>query len=277
MQHLLKFVSVFQALILALALVITVTFATTLKAADVSGTILETMDAAGYTYMNLDTGTQKLWVAIPQSKVTVGEKVAVVEGMEMKNFHSNSFDRTFDSIIFSPGLVGSASMSPHSTSTPPNTPKPQEGPADDSFASAVAAERAATGGGAAPVQPTQGSAGSMGAIVPFTEAEVEKADGENSYTVGEIFEQAQELNGKKVRVRGQVVKFNANIMGRNWLHLQDGTGDPMQNTHDLVVTTTDQLNSPTVVTIEGTVAAERDFGAGYKYAVIVEDSVILSQ
>ena len=161
MQHLLKFVSVFQTLMPALALVLTVTFATTLKAADISGTILETMDAAGYTYMNLDTGTQKLWVAIPQSKVTVGEKVAVVEGMEMKNFHSNSFDRTFDSIIFSPGLVGSASMSPHTTSTT-NTPKPQEGPTDDSFASAVAAERAATGGGAAPVQPTQGSTGSMG-------------------------------------------------------------------------------------------------------------------
>ena len=277
MQHLLKFVSFFQAPLLALALVLTIMSASPTNAADISGTILETMDAAGYTYMNLDTGTQKLWVAVPQSKVTVGEKVSVVEGMEMKNFHSNSFDRTFDAIIFSPGLVGSASMSPHTTSTPENPPKPQESSADDSFAAAVAAERAVSGGGAAPVQPTQGSAGSMGAIVPFTEAEVEKADGENSYTVGEIFEQAQELNGKKVRVRGQVVKFNANIMGRNWLHLQDGTGDPMQNTHDLVVTTTDQLNSPKVITIEGTVAAEKDFGAGYKYAVIVEDSVILSQ
>lgn len=276
-QHLSKSISVLRASILMFALVFTVSAASELTAANITGTIKETMDAAGYTYMNLATGDQNLWVAIPQSKVKVGDKVSVVEGMEMKNFHSNSFDRTFDAIIFSPGMVGAASLSPHGTSAPQPTPVPQKGSADDSFSSAVAAERAATGGGAAPVQPSQGSAGSMGAVVPFTETEVERADGENSYTVGEIFEQAQDLDGKKVRVRGQVVKFNANIMGRNWLHLQDGTGDPMQNTHDLVVTTADQLSSPNVITIEGVVAADRDFGAGYKYVVIVEDSVILSQ
>jgi len=106
---------------------------------------------------------------------------------------------------------------------------------------------------------------------------LKKAEGENGFTVAEIFEQAKDLDGKKVRVRGQVVKFNANIMGRNWLHLQDGSGDPMQNTHDLVVTTTDQLSSPKVITIEGVVAADKDFGAGYNYVVIIEDSVIVKQ
>ena len=80
-----------------------------------------------------------------------------------------------------------------------------------------------------------------------------------------------------MRVRGQVVKYNANIMGRNWLHLQDGSGDPMQNTHDLVVTTTEQLSGPKVITIEGVVAADKDFGAGYKYVVLVEDSTIVTQ
>ena len=162
-------------------------------------------------------------------------------------------------------------MSPHGNPAPP---KPSS---DDSFAAAVEAERGTSSGGAAPIQPQQGSAGSMGAIAPFSETEVEKAEGETGFTVAEIFEQAEELNGKKVRVRGQVVKFNANIMGRNWLHLQDGSGDPMQNTHDLVVTTTDQLSSPKVITIEGVVAADKDFGAGYNYAVIIEDSAIVKQ
>lgn len=240
-------------------------------AAEITGTILETMDAAGYTYLNLDTGDAKVWVAIPQSEVAKGEKVSALEGMKMKNFHSNSLDRTFASIIFSPGLVGAAPMSPH------GQPPPQQAPADDSFAAAVAAERQASDSAAPPIQPQQGSAGSQGAVVPFTETEVEKAEGENSFTVAEIFDQAKELNGKKVRVRGQVVKFNANIMGRNWLHLQDGSGDPMQNTHDLVVTTTDQLNGPKVITIEGVVAADKDFGAGYKYVVLIEDSTIVTQ
>ena len=240
-------------------------------AADITGTVTETMDAAGYTYMNLDTGDKKIWVAIPQTEVAEGVKVSAVEGMEMKDFHSNSFDRTFDSIIFSPGLAGAVPKSPHGQSAPA-TPS-----ADDSFAAAVQAERSASSGGAAPIQPQQGSAGSMGAIAPFSETEVEKAEGENSFTVAEIFEQAQDLSGKKVRVRGQVVKYNANIMGRNWLHLQDGSGDPMQNTHDLVVTTTDQLNSPKVITIEGVVTADKDFGAGYKYVVLVEDSAIIEQ
>ena len=48
-------------------------------------------------------------------------------------------------------------------------------------------------------------------------------------------------------------------MGRNWLHLQDGTGDPMNNTHDLVVTTTAEIGTPDIITVEGTLAAEQGF------------------
>ena len=257
------------AVILALCLLCTPV--QKIAAAELAGTILETMDAAGYTYMHLDTGEQQIWVAIPQSEVSKGEKIAVLEGMEMKNFHSNSFNRTFESIIFSPGLVGAAPASPHGQTAPPAAP------ANDSFAAAVEAERKASSGGAAPIQPQQGSAGSMGAVAPFTETEVEKAEGENSFTVEEIFAQAKELDGQKVRVRGQVVKYNANIMGRNWLHLQDGSGDPMHNTHDLVVTTTEELSGPNVITVEGTVAADKDFGAGYKYVVLIENSTIVTQ
>lgn len=243
-----------------------------LWAADITGTITETMDAAGYTYMNIDTGQGGVWVAIPQTSVAKGENISVREGMVMKDFHSNAFDRTFDSIVFSPGVVGTAPASPHGSSAKKSDEQ------QDPFAAAVVAEQSNSGaGGAAPIEPQQGSSGSMGAIAPFSETMVEKADGENSYTVAEIYDQAKELDGKRIRVRGQVVKFNANIMGRNWLHLQDGTGDPMLNTHDLVVTTTDELGSPKVITVEGVVAVDKDFGAGYTYAVIVEDGAIVSQ
>ena len=248
----------------------TVLFIPQSSRADMSGTILETMDAAGYTYIHMDSGQEKLWVAIPQSKVVTGEQIIVLDGMEMKDFRSNSLDRTFGSIIFSPGIAGSVPASPQGKSAEPKPEKDQ----DDSFAAALQEERGSSGA-AKPIEPVQGSTGSMGAIAPFAEINVEKAEGENGYTVSELFEKATALNGKKVRVRGQLVKYNANIMGKNWLHLQDGSGDPMKNTHDLVVTTTEEVSGPKIITIEGTLAAEKDFGAGYKYTVIIEDSTVL--
>lgn len=240
-----------------------------------SGTIAETMNAAEYTYVLIDNGTAKTWVALPRTEVAAGDQISVMPGMQMNDFHSNTLDRTFDSIIFSPGIVAAKPASPHGRTkpqSPTGAPGEQQTGSSDSFAAAVAAERGSAA--AAPVQPTQGSAGSMGAVAPFAETSVEKAAGENSYTVEEIFSRAKELDGKTVRVRGQVVKFNANIMGKNWLHIQDGTGDPMKNSHDLVVTTTDQLSGPKIITVEGTVAADRDFGAGYTYQVIIENAVL---
>jgi aspartyl/asparaginyl-tRNA synthetase len=92
--------------------------------------------------------------------------------------------------------------------------------------------------------------------------------------VGECFEQAKNLNSKTVRVRGKVMKVSRMIMGKNWLHIQDGTGNPLKNEHDLVVTTADEPAVDAVVTVEGTLNANRDFGAGYKYEVIIEDAKV---
>ncbi len=69
------------------------------------GTVVETMDAGGYTYVQLENDGQKHWVAIPESQVKVGDEVELVAGMEMRNFKSKSLDRTFDTIIFSQGLM----------------------------------------------------------------------------------------------------------------------------------------------------------------------------
>ena len=232
----------------------------------IEGTVQETMDAAGYTYVNLSTDQGPRWIAIPQTDIAKGASLSFAPGMEMKDFRSNSLNRTFETIIFSPGLAGKKPASPHGTMA---SAKAQ---AADPFEAAVQAERQV----AAPqAQINQASGGSQGAIAPFSEISVEKAEGDNSYTVGELFDKREELAGQKIRVRGQVVKFNANIMGRNWLHIQDGTGDPMHNTHDLVVTTSAEIDSPEVVVVEGTLIADKDFGAGYKYAVLIEEATII--
>lgn len=228
---------------------------------NLNGTVLETMDSGGYTYLQLDTGAGKPWVAIPQAKVTVGDKISCLPGMVMKNFSSKTLGRTFDSIVFSGGLAG-ATKPPHAAM----------GGGGDSFASAVAAE-----GGAAPASQVQaaGSGGSLGAIAPASEIKVEKASGDNAYQVADAFAKSHELNGKTVRIKGQVVKFSPMIMGRNWVHLQDGTGDPMSNTHDLVLTTGATVKEGDVITMEGVLTSNKDFGAGYKYDAIVEEAKIV--
>jgi len=237
-----------------------------------TGKILETMDAGGYTYMKIDTGATQPWVAIPQSQVKVGDEVTYQPGMVMNNFSSKTLNRTFESIVFSSGLVG-ASAAPHGGGAMGGMQNPHsKGTAQgggDSFASAVQAEGGAP---AASQQQAAGSGGSLGAMAPFTEIKVEKAAGENAYTVNEIFEQTEALNGKTVRIQGKVVKFSPMIMGRNWIHLQDGTGDPMSNTHDLVVTTSEEIKVDDTVTVEGVLTANKDFGAGYKYVAIVEEA-----
>ncbi len=233
------------------------------------GTILETMDSGGYTYLQIDTGLNKPWVAIPQSAVKVGEQVNCQPGMVMKNFSSKTLNKTFDTIVFSSGLTGAADSSQNggmmgSMGNPHKKGASTGG--DDSFASAIQAES----GRAAVQQPVAGSGGSLGAIAPFTEIKVEKASGDNGYTVSEIFTQREALNGKSVAVKGEVVKFSPMIMGVNWIHLQDGTGDPMSNTHDLVITTSEEVQKGDVITMEGVLTANKDFGAGYKYEAIVE-------
>ncbi|MBU5614246.1 DNA-binding protein [Geomonas azotofigens] len=105
---------------------------------------------------------------------------------------------------------------------------------------------------------------------PGEKIKVEKASGANAYTVEEIFAKRGALNGKQVVVRGQVVKVANGIMNKNWLHLQDGTGDTKKKTNDLVVTTTENAEEGDVITVSGTLAKDKDFGGGYKYTAIIE-------
>lgn len=225
----------------------------------ITGTITETMNASGYTYMLIDSGDRKTWVAIPATTVEKGATVSYYDGMVMENFTSKTLDRTFDAVVFSPGLADE------------KVPPVGQAAADNSFSAAIKAEKSTT----IPEAAAALSAGSAGAIAPLEEISIEKATAENGYTVEEIFTKAKELAGKKVQVHGKVVKFSPMIMGKNWLHLQDGTGDPMQNSHDLVVTTGDTVAVDSIITIEGILAAEKDFGAGYKYAAIVEDAAVI--
>jgi len=98
------------------------------------------------------------------------------------------------------------------------------------------------------------------------------ATAEGGKTVAEIFAAKTELAGQEILLRGKVVKFNGGIMGKNWLHVQDGTG--AAGTNDLTVTTDAPAKVGDTVLIKGKLATDKDFGSGYKYAVIVEEAAV---
>jgi hypothetical protein len=115
----------------------------------------------------------------------------------------------------------------------------------------------------------------MGKSAPDVgDVNVPKASGANARTVAEIAGKAGELKDKPVLVRGKVVKYNPGIMGKNWIHLRDGSGSAADNTNDILVTSANEARLGDVVTAKGVVRTDKDFGAGYVYKVLVEDATL---
>jgi ribosomal protein S17 len=202
-----------------------------------SGKVIETMNSGGYTYVQVDTGSEKVWAAAPEFKVKVGDAVAIPEGMPRANYESQTLKRKFDVVYFVDAIMVGGAQAP---------------------AAAAAAAPGAMPQGHPPVAATA------------TEkiSGIKKAD----MTVAELFAGKDKLAGKQVGVRGKVVKFSPEIMGKNWIHLQDGTG--AQGTNDLTVTTKAMVKVGDTVLVNGPVSVGKDFGYGYKYDVIVEDAQV---
>lgn len=122
----------------------------------------------------------------------------------------------------------------------------------------------------------QGTANATGAStgkpVDAENIKVAKATGANAKTVAEVITQALSLKDKPVLVRGKVVKYNSGIMGKNWVHLRDGSGSAVDNTNDLLLTSMNEVKLGDVVTAKGTVRTDKDFGSGYAYKVIIEEA-----
>jgi DNA/RNA endonuclease YhcR with UshA esterase domain len=225
-----------------------------------SGKVVEKQDVSPYTYVRLDDGAgNQAWAAVPQTELEIGEEITLKDGFVMTNFTSKTLNRTFESIIFAAGLVRGSENETARTSE------------DSDGSSSVAAQ--SEGGPHGLTSPSSG--GSSSARVSFSGVKVEKSSAQNAYTVGELFAEAASLNNRKVTVKGQVVKISPNIMGKNWIHIQDGTGDPTKNTHDLVVTSSAVVEKGAIVSLEGVLAADKDFGFGYKYDVLIEDAVVV--
>jgi hypothetical protein len=126
---------------------------------------------------------------------------------------------------------------------------------------------------AKPAAPHGAASGSTaGAPAPI--AKVPKATGPDARTIAEVFKGKGTLKDKTVTVRGQVVKVSLGILGKNWLHVQDGSGSAADGTNDIVVTTKGEAAIGDIVTAKGKVRTDVDVGSGYKYAVLIEDAAL---
>ena len=206
-------------------------------AASLKGKVTQTMDAGRYTYIALDTGAGEKWAAAPTFEVKVGDVVEAQQGIVMKSFHSKTLNRTFPEILFVETVVN-MTRSPAAVAAPAS--KPVCGKAD-----------------------AQAMRMSM-KKVPAPEG---------GLTLSAVIQQRAALAGKTVKVSGKVVKFTANIMGKNWLHLADGSG--AEGDADVAVTSAENAAVGDIVTMTGTVAVDKDFGYGYKYEVLIEGATVV--
>lgn len=200
--------------------------------------VLEVLQPGGYTYMFVEEGNNEYWIAVSHIEAKEGDDFYYAEGLEMKAFKSKELDRTFDSILFIDKL-----------STVPILPKTQTN------THTTISEPATSG---------------KKENHEMNEIRVEPAEG--GITIAELYKNRNNYSGKKVLIRGHVVKVNNSIMKRNWVHLQDGTKDG--GNFDLTVTTMATVNVDDVVTFEGTVSVNKDFGAGYSYELILEEALL---
>jgi hypothetical protein len=231
---------------------------------DVKGKVLERVDAPPYSYLRVQAAQGETWAAVPKTDVAVGTEVTVSGAIPMKDFESKTLNRKFDIVYF--GSLGGGPAAPHGTmGGAPGQPPP-----------GMAGQMPPPGMGGAPGgMPDLAAqhAAASAATPDVGDVKVDKATGADARTIAEVHAQRASLKEKSVAVRGKVVKFNEGIMGRNWLHLRDGTGTPNKD-NDLTVTTGDKVQVGDVVVVKGTVRVDKDFGTGHPYPVIVEDAKV---
>ncbi len=231
-----------------------------LRLVAVSGTVLETIDASDYTYMRLKTEGGEMWAAVTKAKVKKGQKVTVVNAMVMDGFESKTLKRKFDHLVF--GSLGE----PGAASAPASAGAPAQSPM-------IADHAPAAGTGPATKEQMAAQHGqAAGGPDDTPDVKVPKAEGANAKTVAELWAGRAALKGKEVAVGAKVVKVTTGVMGKNWLHVRDGSGSKAAKDNDLTVTTDATAKVGDIVTISGIVAVDKDFGAGYAYPVIVENA-----
>lgn len=200
----------------------------------VSGKVLEVRDVDNYTYLRLQTKDGETWAAVGKAPVKPGTEVTIADPMLMTSFESKALKKKFDRIVLGTLSGGSGAT--------------------------------ATGGDITALH------AGIAKPADAKDVKVAKATGPDARTVAEIVARRAELKDKSVVVRGKVVKYTPGVLGKNWLHIRDGSGSAADKTDDLAVTTTEPATVGDIVLLKGIVRTDRDLGSGYTYKVLVEQA-----
>jgi len=190
--------------------------------------VVEFMNGGGYTFLKGEENGNELWVAIREMPVEKGDVYYFSNAMEMKNFESKSLNKTFERILFVNDISKTLSA---------------QKPADS------------------------GDMSGMAVPIGHSKPKVDMVENinitpiEGGATVEGIAKNKSLLNGKPLKIRGVVTKLNPGIMNQNWLHIQDGT--KYQDYYDVTVTSNQLAQVGETVLVEGILAVDKDFGAGY--------------
>ena len=216
----------------------------------IRGTVAETMNSGGYTYVLLDTGEGQRWMAATETTVAIGDILQTGQGMQMNQFRSSSLGRTFDVIYFVDGFQNlSASKAP---TIDPGDAMPAGHPEID------------LPDGHPNIDEADDSQAAVATVVAV----------EDGQDIAYVYANKESLAGQQISLRGQVVKYNDGILGWNFIHLQDGSGDAADGSNDLTVTSKATTAVGETVLVTGTIILDKDFGAGYSFPVMMEDASI---
>ena len=197
-------------------------------------TAQEVIQSTSYTYVRVSEDGKESWIAITKQEVEAGKLYYYEPNIEMNNFTSKELNRTFPSIWFVSRF----------TSTP-----------------ILAAQKSGS------------SNTPQGKQAPVAKAGINVAPVKGGISIAELYGKKDSYAGKSIKIKGEVVKFNKQIMGKNWFHIQDGTNN--NGSFDLTITTDETVKVGDVVTVEGVIALNKDFGYGYLYDIILENGKLI--
>jgi hypothetical protein len=193
--------------------------------------VQEVIQASGYTYLKVKENDSEFWIAVTKREIEKGAEFSFADALEMKNFKSKDLQRTFETIYFVSNISDREPLLSGSKQSEGNPHR---------------------------TKPT----------IDKKEISIEAVEG--GISIGELFSNRDSYSNKTVLIKGQVTKVNRAIMGKNWVHLQDGTSG--SGSFDLTITTQDEVSVGDIVTFEGLIVLNKDFGSGYAYDVLMEEA-----
>lgn len=202
-----------------------------------TGVIEEVLQATEYTYLKVKEGELTVWMAVTKQEIKEGTTIGYTPTLEMKDFESKDLKRTFDSLY----LMDSISIAGQGSTATPAAANPHQ-----AMSGMTTKTPTSTGKLEEVIEPVAGG-----------------------ISIAQLYGDTAAYGGQSVQIRGKVTKINTGIMGKNWIHIQDGTEADGQ--FDLTVTTQDTAKVGDVLVVHGKITLDKDFGSGYRYDVIMED------